>query len=33
LLMAYNFYMTTRQRETVKVMPPAVNPAYAMASS
>ncbi|MBL4819485.1 MAG: cytochrome-c oxidase, cbb3-type subunit I [Gammaproteobacteria bacterium] len=32
LLMAYNFYMTTRSRETVKVKPPAVDPAFGVAS-
>jgi len=32
LLMAYNFYMTTRDRETVKVMPANVNPAFGVAT-
>jgi len=32
LLMAYNFYMTTRSRATVKVEPPAVDPAFGVAT-
>jgi len=32
VLMAYNFYMTTRSRSTVKVTPPAVDPAFGVAS-
>jgi len=32
LLMAYNFYMTTRDRETVKVLPANVNPAFGVAT-
>jgi len=32
LLMAYNFYMTTRDRETVKVIPANVNPAFGVAT-
>lgn len=31
LLMAYNFYMTARNRHTVKVTPPAVDPAWGVA--
>jgi cytochrome c oxidase cbb3-type subunit 1 len=32
LLMAYNFTMTVRRRETVRVVPPAVDPAYGVAT-
>ena len=32
VLMAYNFYMTARSRKTVKVEPPAVDPAYGVAT-
>jgi len=32
LLMGYNFYMTTRSRATVKVEPPAVDPAFGVAT-
>jgi cytochrome c oxidase cbb3-type subunit I len=32
LLMAYNFFLTTRGHSTVRVSPPAVNPAYGVAA-